>query len=231
MIEAREIRLQYPDGTVALENLSLSVGAGELVFILGPSGSGKTSLLKLLMGLEFPTQGRLRVMDYMPAPSQTRAVREMRRKIGPVSQDFSLINGRSALENVMLGLRILGMPPKQMEAEAKEALAKVGLAHKYGTLVENLSWGERQRVAIARAVARHPRLILADEPTGNLDQGNAVQVLELLASFVSDATTVIITTHATHLIPAGRELRCIELRQGQIIRDEKGCRYLENAVL
>lgn len=224
MIEAREIQLQYPDGTVALDNLSLTIGPGELVFVLGPSGSGKTSLLKLFLGLEFPTQGSLRVLGQGMERSQAKAIRALRRKIGPVSQDFSLIDGRSALENVMLGLRLLGMPPQEMVAEAKKALEKVGLAHKGQAPVEHLSWGERQRVAIARAVARHPKLILADEPTGNLDQGRAVQVMELLASFAGADTAVIITTHATHLIPARPDLRCIELEQGRIIRDERGCR-------
>lgn len=222
MIEAKGIQLKYPDGTLALNNISFTVDKGELVYVLGPSGSGKTSLLKLLMGIEFPTKGELKVMGETIVRSKADTIRVMRRKIGPVSQEFNLINGRNVLENVMLGLRILGIPSGQMEAEAKQALAKVGLEHKCSSMVENLSWGERQRVAIARAVARHPKLILADEPTGNLDQGNALQVLELLSSFVSEETTVIITTHATHLIDRIPGYRRIELEQGKIIRDEKG---------
>lgn len=223
MIKAKGIHLQYPDGTMALQNINLQIGVGELVYIIGPSGSGKTSLLKLMLGIEFPTEGDLKVMDQIMDKSKPDAIRQLRRRIGPVSQDFNLINGRSALENVMLGLRILGIPPGQMEFEAKNALTRVGLEHKYFSLVENLSWGERQRVAIARAVARHPRLILADEPTGNLDQHNAQQVLDLLASCVDQETTVIITTHATHLIHEKQGGRLIELKHGQIIRDEKGC--------
>lgn len=224
MIKAIEIQLEYPDGTMALNNISFSIEQGELVYVLGPSGSGKTSLLKLLIGIETPTKGDLNVLGQSMIKPKSDAIRSLRRKIGPVSQEFNLISGRNALENVMLGLRILGLPSRQMEAEAKNALAKVGLEHKCFSLVENLSWGERQRVAIARAVARQPRLILADEPTGNLDQGNALQVLKLLASFVNQETTVIITTHATHLIRGTQGHRCIELEQGKIIRDEKGCR-------
>lgn len=223
MIEAQGIHLQYHDGTKALKNITLQIGAGELVYIIGPSGSGKTSLLKLMLGIEFPTQGELKVMGQIMVKSKPEAIRRLRRKIGPVSQDFNLINGRSALENVILGLRILGIPPAQMEAEAKNALIKVGLKHKFNSLVENLSWGERQRVAIARALARHPQLILADEPTGNLDQHNALQVLDLLAACVNEETTVIITTHATHLIQRRQDFRLIELNQGEIIRNEKGC--------
>ncbi|NLC76741.1 MAG: ATP-binding cassette domain-containing protein [Clostridia bacterium] len=224
MIEAKGIQLKYPDGTMALNDLSFTVGKGELVYLLGPSGSGKTSLLKLLLGLEFPTAGELRVLGQAITKRETNSIRILRRKIGPVSQEFNLIKGRNALENVMLGLRILGIPPGLMEAEAKKALARVGLEHKYYSPVENLSWGERQRVAIARAVARQPKLILADEPTGNLDKDNALQVLNLLASFVNEDTTVIITTHATHLMRGIPGYRCMELNQGIMIRDEKGCR-------
>lgn len=225
MIEAKEIQLEYPDGTIALNNISFSIDKGEIVFVLGPSGSGKTSLLKLLMGIELPTKGDLTVLGQSMAKATSHTIRSLRRKIGPVSQDFSLINGRNVLENVMLGLRILGIPSGQMKAEAKNALAKVGLEQKCFSMVEHLSWGERQRVAIARAVARQPQLILADEPTGNLDQDNALQVLRLLSSFANQETTVIITTHATHLIDLLSGYRCIELEQGKIIRDEKGCRY------
>ncbi|NLC38428.1 MAG: ATP-binding cassette domain-containing protein, partial [Clostridia bacterium] len=216
----------YPDGTVALQDLSFVIQGGELVYVLGPSGSGKTSLLKLLLGIEFPSQGELKLMDQPMARTELRAIRSLRRKIGPVGQDFNLINGRSVLENVMLGIRILGISPGQMKEEARRALIKVGLEHKLSSLVENLSWGERQRVAIARAVARHPRLILADEPTGNLDKNNALKVLELLSSLVDEQTTVIITTHATHLLDPKGDYRCIELKQGRLIRDRKGC--LEN---
>ncbi|HHX49837.1 MAG TPA: ATP-binding cassette domain-containing protein [Clostridia bacterium] len=223
MIEAKEVHLQYLDGTMALNDLSFVVNPGELVYVLGPSGSGKTSLLKLLLGIEYPSKGDLRVLGQTITRPEFRAIRGLRRKIGLVGQDFNLINGRSVLENVMLGTRILGMPPGQMRNEARSALIRVGLEHKFSSLVENLSWGERQRVAIARAVARYPKLILADEPTGNLDKDNALKVLGLLSSFVDNQTTVIITTHATHLIDLVEDYRCIELNQGKIIRDTKGC--------
>ena len=131
---------------------------------------------------------------------QTAGIRHLRMRIGPVFQEFRLIKGRTVTENVMLGMRFLDLPQDQLRKNASNALMKVGLEHKALSLVENLSWGESQRVAIARAVARKPVLILADEPTGNLDKDNALKILELFKSFIDERTAVIITTHATHLI-------------------------------
>ena len=227
MIESRGVYLQYPDGTVAINNLSLQVGIGELLYITGPSGSGKTSFLKLVMGIESPSKGSLKVLGQPltrgeGAAKSSRDIRQLRRMIGPVFQDFKLIEGRTALENVMLGTRFLGIAPGEVRKGARKALVKVGLEHKVSSLVENLSWGEGQRVAIARAVARKPRLILADEPTGNLDKGNALNILDILKSFREEKTSVIITTHATHLINAEEDCRCVQLDQGSICRETKG---------
>ncbi len=200
MIEAKNLCLQYPDGTVALNNINLQIGPGELVYITGPSGSGKTSLLKLFMGVEYPTAGILKVLGHTVAKGPAGNIRRMRMKLGPVFQDFKLVKGRSSLENIMLGMRFLGLSTGEVKENARDALARVGLEHKANSPVENLSWGESQRVAIARAVARKPALILADEPTGNLDRGNALNILELLTACKDKKTAVIITTHATHLI-------------------------------
>lgn len=214
MIEAKDVSLQYPDGTLALRHINLSVKMREIVYITGPSGSGKTSLLKLFMGMEFPTSGTLKVLGHTISKNDMQKIRWLRTLIGPVFQDFRLVKGRTALENVMLGMRFLELSLEEMKSRAQEALAKVGLEHKAHTPVENLSWGEGQRVSIARAVARKPAIILADEPTGNLDKENALNIMELLtaASRESDAA-VIITTHATHLIDESR---------GRIIRLQKG---------
>lgn len=200
MIEAREVSFTYPDGTIALKNINLRIKTGDTVFVTGPSGSGKTSLLKLLIGAEFPTSGELNIMGNDMAKVNSSQVQKLRRRIGPVFQEFKLIEGRTALENVMMGMRFLNIAPKKMKEDAVNSLIRVGLEHKIKSKAEHLSWGEAQRVAIARAVARKPALILADEPTGNLDHDNAKNILELLTSFQDDNTTVIITTHATHLI-------------------------------
>jgi cell division transport system ATP-binding protein len=216
MIEAKGVFLKYPTGTMALNNIDLQIEPGELVYVTGPSGSGKTSLLKLFMGIEYPTEGSLRVMGQVIAKGQASGIRKLRTALGPVFQEFRVINGRTALENVIMGMRFLGISPVQVKESASNALARVGLEHKALSLVDNLSWGECQRVAIARAVARKPKLILADEPTGNLDKDNALKILELLVSLKDKKTAVIITTHATHLIEGEKDARYIQMDRGSI---------------
>lgn len=216
MIEAKEVCLQYPEGTIALQNIDLKIESGELVFITGPSGSGKTSLLKLFMGVEYPTSGTLKVLGQPIIKGQAIGIRKLRRLVGPVFQEFRLIKGRTALENVMLGMRFLDVPSRDLKDEANKALVKVGLEKKTLSLVEHMSWGECQRVAIARAVARKPELIIADEPTGNLDKDNAISILKLLRSFKDNKTTVIVTTHATHLIGDEKDSRHIRMDNGNM---------------
>lgn len=216
MIEASYVNLTYMDGTVALKNVDFKIEPGELVYITGPSGSGKTSLLKLFMGVEYPTTGYLNVLGQSIEKDNKSGIRHLRTKIGPVFQEFRLIKGRNVLENIMIGMRFLNIPSKQIKENASNALARVGLEHKALSLVENLSWGERQRVAIARAVARNPALILADEPTGNLDKDNAIKILELLDSFRDEKTSIVITTHATHLIDYKDDIKLIQVNEGNV---------------
>lgn len=222
MIEVVDVSLKYSDGTLALQNIDLQIDSGEIVYITGPSGSGKTSLLKLLIGIERPTTGTLNVLGYDMIRSNEESIRQLRMMIGPVFQEFRLIKGRTALENVMLGMRFLNMTYRQMKDNAFNALEKVGLEQKESSYVENLSWGQCQRVAIARAVARKPLLILADEPTGNLDKDNALNILDLLLSFKDKDTTVIITTHATHLINENIESKLIRVEGGNICCEALG---------
>ena len=151
---------------------------------------------------------------------QASNIRRLRMELGPVFQDFKLVKGRSSLENIMLGMRFLGLSSSQVKENAREALTKVGLEHKADSAVENLSWGESQRISIARAVARKPALILADEPTGNLDKDNALNILELLTGCKDTRTAVIITTHATHLIDE-KEGRLIRLNGGAMERTDE----------
>ena len=199
-IDARGLSLRYPDGTTALLPVELRLPVGSLTFLTGASGSGKTSLLRLFMGIVRPTEGALHVLGQDMNCAGHAEIRQLRQSLGPVFQEFRLVPGRTALENVMAGSRFLPSCSGQLRQESLEALSRVGLAAKAHAHVERLSWGERQRVAIARAVARKPALVLADEPTGNLDKENALHILSLLASFRDSQTTVVITTHATHLI-------------------------------
>jgi cell division transport system ATP-binding protein len=216
MIEAKGVSLKYPTGTMALNNIDLSVKPGELIYITGPSGSGKTSLLKLLMGIEYPTEGSLSVLGQDINKRHASKIRRLRMELGPVFQEFRVLKGRTALENVMLGMRFLDINLASLEEAATKSLERVGLTHKASSLVDNLSWGECQRVAIARAIARKPKLILADEPTGNLDKANALNILELLVSLKDENTSVIITTHATHLIEGDKSAKYIQMSSGKI---------------
>ena len=222
MIEAKNVSLVYGDGTEALKDVNLKIDKGDIVYITGHSGSGKTSLLKLFMGIEYPTKGELKVLDLSIKKEEENNIRKMRRFIGPVFQEFKLIKGRTALENVILGLRFLNIPHKRIKEESIIALERVGLSHKRDSLVEHLSFGETQRVAIARAVVRKPAIILADEPTGNLDIDNALNIMELLSSFRDENTAVIITTHATHLLEDVSEGKFIRVNQGIITVESRG---------
>lgn len=222
MIKTKNLSLIYENGTVALKNVNLNIEAGDIVYITGPSGSGKTSLLKLFIGMEYPTVGQVNVLGLNIDKTESKKIRKLRKRIGPVFQEFKLIQGRTSLENVMMGMRFLGMSNKEIKKQAENALIKVGLEHKIKSLVENLSWGETQRVAIARAIARKPAIILADEPTGNLDMDNALNILDLLASIKSEDTAIIITTHATHLLENIEVGKFVKVDNGNVSVEVRG---------
>ncbi|MGM0397095.1 MAG: cell division ATP-binding protein FtsE [Bacillota bacterium] len=220
MITTKNLSLRYKDGTFGLQDVNVSIPPGEIVYITGQSGSGKTSFIKLLLGMERPTSGQLHVLGKSMDKISDNELRKLRQQIGPVFQDFKLLDGRPVNENVLVGMRFLPIKKEEMYERALKALEKVGLSHKIHSSVENLSYGERQRVAIARSVARNPKLIIADEPTGNLDKKNSVLILELLKSFKSPDTTVIITTHATHLIQDEKDCIRIQVDDGKMTLKE-----------
>lgn len=216
MIKAKDILLRYADGTIGLIDINVEIDSGEVVYITGPSGSGKTSFLKLLMGMEYPTAGLLTVLGQTINPYNERNIRKLRKSIGPIFQDFRLLNGRTVLDNVLIGMRFLDFSKAEMLKSAKNTINRVGLEHKTLSLVDNLSYGERQRVAIARAMARKPCIIIADEPTGNLDKDNSLNILDLLTSYRDSNTSVIITTHATHLIQDATDCKKIKILSGKM---------------
>ena len=221
MIKAIDLSLQYKDGTFGLNNVNIEIPTGELVFVTGPSGSGKTSFVKLILGMEKLTQGELLVLDYKMKSIKDNELIKLRQAIGPIFQDFKLLPGRSVCDNVLVGMRFLDIDKILMYEKALKALEKVGLSHKVHSSVENLSYGEKQRVAIARAIAREPKLIIADEPTGNLDKKNSVIIFDLLKSFKSKDTTVLITTHATHLIKDIDDSLHIQVEDGKMKYQEE----------
>lgn len=223
MIEAKNLNLIYKDGTHGVTDVNLLIPQGKLAYITGASGSGKTSFIKLLLGIEKPSSGSLDVIGYSMEKISSRQLRSLRQQIGPIFQDFKLLNGRTVYDNVLVGLRFLDFTDEMTHELSLNAMEKVGLSHKVHAPVENLSYGERQRVAIARAVARKPRLIIADEPTGNLDMKNALIVLDLLKSFRSKDTSVIITTHALSLIEDEKDAIHIHVKDTKMsVRDSYG---------
>lgn len=209
MIEARGIRCQYLDGVTVFDDLSLSIAQGELVFVTGRSGSGKTTFLRLLLGLMPPSAGELRVAGIDLARPSSADLLRLRRKLGVVFQELRLIRGQSALDNVAVSLRIMNHDVRTMYREAEAALDAVGLGELARRPVERLSWGQQQRVALARAVVRRPAIVLADEPTGNLDGETASAIIDLLVDQQRAGTTVVVTTHDRAAVErgGGRQIR------------------------
>ncbi|HZN53760.1 MAG TPA: cell division ATP-binding protein FtsE [Candidatus Polarisedimenticolaceae bacterium] len=211
----RRLTKSYAEGAVALRDVSLGIERGEFVFVTGPSGAGKTTLLRLLLRQELPTRGEILIggRDVVGLPPSK--VPELRRSIGVVFQDFKLIRRKSALENVAYVLNVAGIPRGEQKRRAYLALKGVGLQHRLNVRPEALSGGEQQRVAIARAVVNDPELLLADEPTGNLDPDLAVEIMRLFREINARGTTVVVATHDRELIRR-MQRRTIVLEHGRI---------------
>ncbi|GHT91068.1 ABC transporter ATP-binding protein [Betaproteobacteria bacterium] len=215
MIVGSQLYKRYPGGFEALKNVSFEIAGGEMVLIGGHSGAGKTTLLKLLSAIERPTSGSLVVNGQNLVALRHAALPFLRRNLGLIFQDQKLLFDRSALDNVLLPLEIIGLSPKEAVRRARAALDKVGLLAREKANPIALSGGEQQRLAIARAVVNRPTILIADEPTANLDEASARQVIDLFIAFNQVRVTVIIATHALYGIP-GKDVRVMTLDHGTL---------------
>jgi cell division transport system ATP-binding protein len=216
VIEAYHVSKVYSRGVYALRDLSLSIEKGEFVFLTGPSGAGKSTFLRLMLRQELPSEGQLMVSGRSLADLRPREVQSYRRSVGFVFQDFKLIPRKTVFENVAFVPRVLGAPPAAQQRKAFQVLKWVGLQHRMGALPLELSGGEQQRIAIARALVNDPMLVLADEPTGNLDPDLSLEIMNLFREINARGTTVLVATHDRELIrQVGR--RALTLDQGQIV--------------
>lgn len=219
MIEFNCVSMFYKTGTHALENVSFTINDGEFVFIIGRSGAGKSTIIKLLTCEEKPSSGIVSVDQYDLSGIRRSLIPYLRRNIGMVFQDFRLIESKTVYENVAFAMEIIGMPRKTIRRRVPIVLSIVGLRDKAKSKPKHLSGGEQQRVAIARAMANNPMLILADEPTGNLDPANSEALMALLEEINRSGTTVVICTHDRDLVDRMKK-RVIEISDGALIRDD-----------
>ena len=219
MIRLQDVAKEYTRTRVALSHVTLQVKRGEFVFLIGPSGSGKTTILKLLYMEEKPSHGDVWVSGVQSSSAKRKEISQLRRKLGIVFQDFRLLEDRTAEQNVAFALEVTGAASASIPQRVARVLMQVGLASKASQLPRQLSGGEQQRVAIARALVNDPYFILADEPTGNLDERATRGILQLLRDINATGTSVIMATHDLEIVRKADEARTIELNHGRVVFD------------
>lgn len=219
MIRFENVSKTYKNGTPALKNISLNIEKGEFVFLVGASGSGKTTFLRLLLREELPDSGRILEAGRDIVAQKKWRVPYLRRNIGCVFQDFRLLPNKTVFENVAFALEVIGRPKSTVESQVPQILELVGLGDKANNFPSELSGGEQQRVAVARAFVNRPLILLADEPTGNLDPTNSEAIMALLERINRTGTTVVMATHDKALVDRMRR-RVVELDKGDLIRDQ-----------
>lgn len=224
MIEYINVSKRYSSGVMALSNINLRIKKGEFVFLVGYSGAGKTSLIKMLLKEIEPTKGRIIINDKDITKLKNKEIPYLRRNIGVVFQDFRLLPNRTIFENVAFAKEIIGASPKDIKKEVTSTLNLVGLSDKANCYPNELSGGEQQRISIARAIVNNPEIIIADEPTGNLDPDTAWEIMSLLKEINKKGTTVIMVTHAKDIVDSMKR-RVIALEGGKIVRDEERGAY------
>lgn len=220
MIRFSNITKEYKGGTKALNNINISIDKGEFVFIVGASGAGKSTLIKLLLKEVEPTRGKLYLNDLDITKVRNRKIPLIRRNIGVIFQDFRLLPNKTVYENVAFAMEIIGASSREIRRQVPTVLSLVGLSHKANNYPNQLSGGEHQRVAIARSIVNNPTVLIADEPTGNLDPDTAWEIMKLLKDINRRGTTIMMVTHAKDIVDSMKR-RVIALEGGQVVRDEE----------
>jgi len=225
MIEFKNVTKVYENRAVGVEDISFKINPGEFVSLVGRSGAGKSTIIKILIGEDTITKGKITFGSYRVDKLKDREFPQLRRQIGIVFQDFKLLPVKTAYENVAFALEVAGRPQSEIEEFVPQVLDMVGLSNKYESFPHQLSGGEKQRVAIARAMIHHPAVIIADEPTGNLDDLNSQEIIKLLMRINELGTTVILATHDKGIVNKLNE-RVISIVDGRIARDEPNGKYI-----
>ncbi len=221
MIEVKNVTKSYGNGLPAIKNLNMKINDGEFVFVVGASGSGKSTFIKMLLRELKPTEGTIEINGVDIAKLKSKGVARYRRNVGVVFQDFRLLNDRDVYSNITFAQHVIGVNKKDIKKNTARVLNLVGLSEKYRSNPDELSGGEQQRVSLARALVNKPDILLADEPTGNLDPDNAWEIMKLLDKVNEQGTTVIVVTHNMEIVEQMKK-RVITLKQGVKINDDKG---------
>jgi len=225
MIKFEKVTKIYPPGAVVLQDISFEVKKGEFVSIVGKSGSGKTTVTKLILGLERPTSGKVFFGGENIGAADEKEIQKIRRQIGVIYQDYKLLSTKTVYENVAYIMQVEGRENKEIESQTPKVLEIIGLKDKVNNFPKELSGGEQQRLAVARALVNHPDVIIADEPTGNLDPYNTYEVVSLLEKINRAGKTIVLLTHDREVInKLGR--RVITLEEGRVVRDEEKGRFI-----
>lgn len=224
MIEMKNVYKKYPNGITAINGLDVTIDQGEFVYVVGPSGAGKSTFIKMIYREELPTKGTVKVGEFDLMNLKSKKIPFLRRYVGVVFQDFKLLPRLTVFENVAYAMQVVGKNPKNIQKRSLEVLDLVGLKHKVRMFPNELSGGEQQRVAIARAIANMPRILIADEPTGNLDPETAEGIMDLLEEINNHGTTIIMATHNSGIVNRVRH-RVLAVENGRIARDQERGEY------
>ena len=226
MLKMQNVTMKYPTGTVALKDVNIEIEKGDFVFVVGTSGSGKTTFIELLLRELVPTKGKIEVAGVNYERLKKNKIHKVRRKIGVVFQNFRLLKDRTVYENVAFAQRVIETPAKYIKRQVPAVLALVGLEDKFKSYPRQLSGGEQQRVALARALVNKPEIILADEPTGNLDPKNSWDIMNLLDEINQKGTTVVVVTHNKEIVNVMKK-RVITLKKGVVVSDVQKGGYID----